>query len=265
SHPWRSSAACMATAVSTRSTTGSKPARVSSRTSSRASFSESSTNSRRKGTPMSDPRKCGGESSTVARATTTNSVAAVLTRATATASRSLGSRAAPWIAHTTTTPYATLSTKCRTVKRGMPPSTRKVRNGWPATASTTASHTQIVAATITPRRAPSRSESCVRAMTSSSARSRLVGSARDERVPEFQRAQVDRPTGAQLGPHLLRHHLLQDVVAVLGHAFGELGALLAAAPAPRLEEVGEEQHPPHVVPPRIAYAMIAHRIKHAGV
>src|SRR5438094_57415 len=88
----------------------------------------------------------------------------------ATASRSLGSRAAPWIAHTTTTPYATLSTKCRTVKRGMPPSTRKVRNGWPAT-----------------------------------------------------------------------------------------------APAPRLEEVGEEQHPPHVVPPRIAYAMIAHRIKHAGV
>src|SRR5213594_659983 len=89
----------MAAAVSTRSTTGSKPARVSSRTSSRASFSESSTNSRRKGTPMSDPRKCGGESSTVARATTTNSVAAVLTRVTAITllrRRNKSSQGFPW-------------------------------------------------------------------------------------------------------------------------------------------------------------------------
>src|SRR2546425_7248199 len=79
SHGWRSSAACMACAVSTRSTTSSKPARVSSRTNSIASFSESSTNRRRKGTPMSDPRGCGEADQIVARGTTASSVAAVLT------------------------------------------------------------------------------------------------------------------------------------------------------------------------------------------
>src|SRR2546427_7589883 len=44
----------MALAVSTRSTTGSKPPRVSSRTRRRASSSESSTSRRRSGTPISE-------------------------------------------------------------------------------------------------------------------------------------------------------------------------------------------------------------------
>src|SRR5690242_5982345 len=43
----------------------------------------------------------------------------------------------------------------------MPPSTLKVRNGSPATASTTASQTQILLATTSPSLAPSRSELCL--------------------------------------------------------------------------------------------------------
>src|SRR5205823_3972867 len=43
----------------------------------------------------------------------------------------------------------------------MPPSTLKVRNGSPATASTTASQTQILVATTSPRLAPSPSELCL--------------------------------------------------------------------------------------------------------
>src|SRR5690242_20321922 len=43
----------------------------------------------------------------------------------------------------------------------MPPSTLKVRNGSPATASTTASQTQILVATTSPSLAPSRSELCL--------------------------------------------------------------------------------------------------------
>src|SRR3989442_15805693 len=50
------------------------------------------------------------------------------------------------------------------VNSAMPPSTVKVRNGWPATASTITSHNQIAVATTRPSRAPSRSESCVRGM-----------------------------------------------------------------------------------------------------
>src|SRR2546426_8660406 len=43
----------------------------------------------------------------------------------------------------------------------MPPSTLKVRNGSPATASTAASQTQILVATTSPSLAPSRSELCL--------------------------------------------------------------------------------------------------------
>src|SRR5207247_7869895 len=43
----------------------------------------------------------------------------------------------------------------------MPPSTVKVRNGSPTTASTTASQTQILVATTSPSLAPSRSELCL--------------------------------------------------------------------------------------------------------
>src|ERR1051325_7719647 len=43
----------------------------------------------------------------------------------------------------------------------MPPNTLKVRNGSPATASTTASQTQILVATTSPSLAPSRSELCL--------------------------------------------------------------------------------------------------------
>src|SRR5437879_2440447 len=43
----------------------------------------------------------------------------------------------------------------------MPPNTVKVRNGSPATASTTASQTQMLVATTSPSLAPSRSESCL--------------------------------------------------------------------------------------------------------
>src|SRR5438094_4143744 len=43
----------------------------------------------------------------------------------------------------------------------MPPSTLKVRNGSPATASTTASQAQILVATTSPSLAPSRSELCL--------------------------------------------------------------------------------------------------------
>src|SRR5256885_17273639 len=43
----------------------------------------------------------------------------------------------------------------------MPPSTLKVRNGSPTTASTTASQTQILVATTSPSLAPSRSELCL--------------------------------------------------------------------------------------------------------
>src|SRR5205807_6523609 len=42
----------------------------------------------------------------------------------------------------------------------MPPNTVKVRNGSPATASTTASQTQMLVATTSPSLAPPRSESC---------------------------------------------------------------------------------------------------------
>src|SRR5256884_3270890 len=50
------------------------------------------------------------------------------------------------------------------VKRARPPSTVKVRNGCPTAASTTASQTQMLVATTTPSQAPSRSESCLRAI-----------------------------------------------------------------------------------------------------
>src|SRR2546429_9889315 len=43
----------------------------------------------------------------------------------------------------------------------MPPNTVKVRNGSPATASTTASQTQMLVATTSPSLAPSRNESCL--------------------------------------------------------------------------------------------------------
>src|SRR5438046_6934665 len=43
----------------------------------------------------------------------------------------------------------------------MPPSTVKVRNGSPTTASTTASQTQILVATTSPSLTPSRSELCL--------------------------------------------------------------------------------------------------------
>src|SRR2546423_190296 len=43
----------------------------------------------------------------------------------------------------------------------MPPSTVKVRNGSPTTASTTASQTQILVATMSPSLTPSRSELCL--------------------------------------------------------------------------------------------------------
>src|SRR5919108_1420227 len=46
------------------------------------------------------------------------------------------------------------------VKKVMPPSTAKVRNGSPAMASTTASQAQVPVATASPTTAPSRSESC---------------------------------------------------------------------------------------------------------
>src|SRR5678815_1013389 len=45
------------------------------------------------------------------------------------------------------------------VKTTMPPSVANVWNGWPATASTTASHTQMAVATMIPSVVPSRSES----------------------------------------------------------------------------------------------------------
>src|SRR6266480_627975 len=50
------------------------------------------------------------------------------------------------------------------VKSARPPSTVKVRNGCPTAASTTASQTQMLVATTTPSQAPSRSESCLRAI-----------------------------------------------------------------------------------------------------
>src|SRR2546421_1158024 len=50
------------------------------------------------------------------------------------------------------------------VKSARPPSTVKVRNGSPTAASTTASQTQMLVATTTPSQAPSRSESCLRAI-----------------------------------------------------------------------------------------------------
>src|SRR2546429_9246064 len=51
----------------------------------------------------------------------------------------------------------------------MPPSTVNVRNGWPTTASTTASQIQMLVATMKPSRAPSRSESCLTGIMGSAA------------------------------------------------------------------------------------------------
>src|SRR2546426_11088121 len=76
---------------------------------------------------------------------------------------------------------------------------------------------------------------------------------------------MDRLAGAQPRSYLLRHGLPQDAVAVARHPFGEFSALFAATPASRLEEVGQVEHPPHVVPAGIAEAVVAHSIQHAAV
>src|SRR5438093_7287586 len=57
----------------------------------------------------------------------------------------------------------------------------------------------------------------------------------------------------------------QDAIAVVGHPFGQFRALLAATAPSRLEEVGEVEHLPHVVPAGIAGAVVAHGIQHAAV
>src|SRR2546430_11530760 len=65
----------------------------------------------------------------------------------------------------------------------MPPSTLKVRNGSPATASTTASQTQILVATTSPSLTPSRSELCLAILPPRTGRmhSALVEDLRDAR------------------------------------------------------------------------------------
>src|SRR5205809_7282458 len=76
---------------------------------------------------------------------------------------------------------------------------------------------------------------------------------------------MDRPAGAEPRSYLLRHDLPQDAVAVARDALGEFSALLAATAASWLEEVGQVEHPPHVVPAGVAEAVVAHSIQHAPV
>src|SRR6266571_5488459 len=63
----------------------------------------------------------------------------------------------------------------------MPPSTVNVRNGWPTTASTTASQIQMLVATMKPSRAPSRSESCLTGIVGSAALRRAAFVLAEER------------------------------------------------------------------------------------
>src|SRR5207247_574942 len=67
---------------------------------------------------------------------------------------------------------------------------------------------------------------------------------------------MDRPAGAEPRSYLLRHDLPQDAVAVARDALGEFSALLAATAASWLEEVGQVEHPPHVVPAGVAVPVL---------
>src|SRR2546430_2524937 len=83
----------------------------------------------------------------------------------------------------------------------MPPSTVNVRNGWPTTASTTASQIQMLVATMKPSRAPSRSESCLTGIMGSAALRRAAFFLLEERGDQRDQSRgLERLRDKAIGP-----------------------------------------------------------------